>query len=257
MDINSVDEKIREVLIKHTDVTGELKDKIWEHLDQELFGASLRKKKIVQLQKKPKKSWMAFLVTTVAAMIIFLGIQTQPGLALVDQIKQLFAPEKENIQSIEGIEEKTNVSLEEGMDSTYVLYVDKERYQFTQGKESDRVTFKGTLPKDTPEVNMEIKQERAKNPEQIAKKIEANLKQKYQEVNVIGEINEPIKGWAVIGRTGNKWNSPVEKVYVVSNQQKGSFVITQRYFLEAEEGHGARFDAMLKDFHIIVKQKEK
>ncbi len=133
--------------------------------------------------------------------------------------------------------------------------MEEQRYQFIQGKESDKITFKGTLPKGVTEVYMEIKQDKNKKPEQLIKELESNLKQKYQEVNGVGEVKEPINALRIIRKMGNKWNSSIEKIYVISNQQQGSFVITQHYFLEAEEGHGARFDEMLKEFHIVDQKK--
>ena len=41
----------------------------------------------------------------------------------------MFVPEKEIIQSIEGNEEETNVNLQEGKDSEYIIYIDEETIQ--------------------------------------------------------------------------------------------------------------------------------
>lgn len=42
-----------------------------------------------------------------------------------------------------------------------------------------------------------------------------------------------------------------EERYEFVQGEEGSFIITQRYFLEASEGHGVRFDEMLKQFKIL------
>jgi RNA polymerase sigma factor (sigma-70 family) len=42
----------------------------------------------------------------------------------------------------------------------------------------------------------------------------------------------------------------VVKYYLIDNGQGGTFVIEQHYFVEASEGHGARFDNMLKQFQV-------
>ena len=64
-------------------------------------------------------------------------------------------------------------------------------------------------------------------------------------------VTEPLEGYNLHGISGSEWDSPVTNVYVVDNQNDGSFVITEKYFLEAAEGHGARFYAMLQEFEIM------
>ena len=48
-----------------------------------------------------------------------------------------------------------------------------------------------------------------------------------------------------------QWDDAVMKVYVLDNTAGGVFVVKMRYFTEAEEGHGARLEAMLNGFEII------
>ncbi|MBH1941433.1 hypothetical protein I5677_11070 [Mobilitalea sibirica] len=51
-------------------------------------------------------------------------------------------------------------------------------------------------------------------------------------------------------RTGNEWNSPVRNLYVIKTESN-TFAIETQYFVEAEEGYGARMKAMLDTFKII------
>lgn len=51
--------------------------------------------------------------------------------------------------------------------------------------------------------------------------------------------------------SGNEWDSPVEVRDYVSDEQGGCFRIIRRYFVEASEGHGARFAAMVDTFTVI------
>ena len=51
--------------------------------------------------------------------------------------------------------------------------------------------------------------------------------------------------------SGNEWDSPVEIRDYVSDEQSGCFRIIRRYFVEASEGHGARFAAMVDTFTVI------
>jgi len=48
-------------------------------------------------------------------------LQTDSGMAFVKGIKDIFVQEKEIIQNIEGQDEPTDVSLNEGEDSEYVI----------------------------------------------------------------------------------------------------------------------------------------
>ena len=56
-------------------------------------------------------------------------------------------------------------------------------------------------------------------------------------------------------RNGQEWDSPVEVLDYISDEQGGCFRITSRYYLEAAEGHGARFAAMVDTFAVIPPQE--
>lgn len=53
---------------------------------------------------------------------------------------------------------------------------------------------------------------------------------------------------------GQQWDSPVEVRDYISDEQGGCFRITSRYYLEAAEGHGVRFAAMVDTFAVIPPQ---
>ena len=54
--------------------------------------------------------------------------------------------------------------------------------------------------------------------------------------------------------SGQEWNSPVEVRDYISDEQGGCFRITSRYYLEAAEGHGVRFAAIVDTFSVIPPQ---
>ena len=54
---------------------------------------------------------------------------------------------------------------------------------------------------------------------------------------------------------GYEWDAPVEDLWFTSDGQGGAFKITARYFMEASEGHGIRFAAMVDTFEVIAKNK--
>lgn len=55
-------------------------------------------------------------------------------------------------------------------------------------------------------------------------------------------------------RSGQEWDSPVEVRDYISDEQGGCFRITSRYYLEAAEGHGVRFAAIVNTFAVIPPQ---
>jgi len=64
-------------------------------------------------------------------------------------------------------------------------------------------------------------------------------------------VKEPINSIFIYAGGATKWNDPVSKYYFVDNTKGGTFVIKQQLFLEAAEGHGVRFDNMVKEFKIV------
>lgn len=56
-------------------------------------------------------------------------------------------------------------------------------------------------------------------------------------------------------QNGQEWNSLVEERDYISDEQGGCFRIIRRYFLEAAEGHGARFAAIVNTFAVLPPQE--
>ncbi|EEG76361.1 hypothetical protein [Dethiobacter alkaliphilus] len=249
MDTNKfAEKKITETLMSNSEVSAELKDEIWSNIDSELFS---KKEQGEMVMIKKQNRFLKFAVTAAVVGLLFIGAQTETGHALINQVREMFQPERDIVQTIEGQQEDTNLQLNEGSESAYVIYVDEERYQLVGGDESDMIKPTEALPDIYPEVSMEIKQAADVSPEELIKELEGSLQEEFENVSAPAKVDSPVSGWVVNGYTGSEWDSPVIKTYVVSNGQEGSFIITQRYFLEAEEGHGQRFEEMLKEFYIV------
>lgn len=247
--MSNFDKRVREELHVQTDKhTQKMKDEIWNELEQELF--TNNKGESNKLKKRKKGKAIVWLIAS-AALLLMLSLQTETGQALKSEIKDLFVPEKEVIQNIEGNDEKTEVQLNEGSDSEYVIYVDEERYKLTKGEESDMISSIIPPPENFPAVTMEIIQVVNGKPENLIKKIEAELKKEFPELRSIEEVTEPVTGYLLHGAAGHEPESNIVHTYVISNGKEGSFVIMQKYFLLAAEGHGARFHRMLETFEIV------
>ncbi|MGK7378860.1 hypothetical protein ACSFXN_13585 [Planococcus sp. 1R117A] len=190
--------------------------------------------------------------------------QSEEAIPAVDQkvqaeeeasLEKMFEAEKEVVIHIEGMEEKVKMQLNKGKNEDYVIYIDEERYKMIKGEadEPDVIITKEPLPDQYPEVLMTIEQVPEIEPDTLVDQIEAGLKEEFPDLREVEQVTEPVEGYQLhgIANGGQKWDDPVVHVYVISNGQSGSFVITERYFLEAAEGHGARFYATLQEFHII------
>lgn len=116
----------------------------------------------------------------------------------------------------------------------------------------DKIVPRAAFNKELPPVFMEIYQVKDKDPGTVLKQLELQLKTKYSKVNYIGKVQQPLKDLLITASSGNKWNDIIEHYYLVDNTQKGSFIIKQHYFLEASEGHGARFYHMLQEFRLVT-----
>lgn len=243
--MSKFDEQIKRELEQHTDTdVRDLKDDIWNEINKELFEG---RREVV----KRKKRWAPAVLIVAAALVLAFTLQTEPGLALIKGVKDMFVPEKEIIQSIEGQDEPTEVHLNEGKGSEYIIYVDESRYKMSKGENSDVITTIEPLPEKYPEVSMEIKQYPSDKPEELVKELEEKLKVDFPELRDVETVSDPVEGFWLHGLTESTWDGKVIDVYVISNGKDGSFVITERYFLEAAEGHGARFYHMLQSFEII------
>ncbi len=247
--MNNLDDKIKKALETDMKITKEDKQDVWNNIEKELFIE--KTKGDLKIMKPKKNRYRVFVAAAAAVVMLFVGAQTEMGHAVIDQIKELFAPQKQITQDIEGNQEKTNVNLQQSSKSDYVIYIDEERYAFIEGTERDTIVMKDPVNGNFPDVSMEIEQIVDKIPEDVIKILDAQIREDFETVYEPQQIYEPVNGWVIRGLSGNKWDSPIIKTYVVSNGQQGSFMITQRYFLEAAEGHGVRFDEMVKEFHIV------
>lgn len=272
MDDKNVDKEIRANLLKNTNDALKKKEEIWGNIETKLAIdeenprniASEMEEKNIEIEprssrKKAKKSrkskgWSTGMIAA-AILLGFFATSTDTGQAVVNNIKEYFAPEKQVVEEIEGMPEEKEVVLKESK-SGYIIYIDEERYKLVEEDGIDKIVTKEPLPENYPEVAMEISQVEDKSPEELATSIQEELKNSFETVKEISTVDEPVEGLLVSAIAGNEWDSRVTQVYIISNEKEGSFVIQQKYFLEAEEGHGARFYHMLNEFKIVEEPEE-
>ncbi|MGB3926953.1 MAG: hypothetical protein WBL14_11415 [Caldicoprobacterales bacterium] len=244
------DDNIKKALEYGTSHVLDQKDQVWEAIKVRTYylpkGVSRMNKK--RKKRNPFIKIMAASTVAAALLLTFL-IETEPGKAAIDKIKEMFEPQKNIVQELEGNNEETQVELNHSK-MGYIIYVDKEMYDMVKTDDADKIVAKHKA-EGLPEVFMEITQIVDKDPNTVAADIENQLKAEFPIVENRGQVSDPIKGILIRATTGHEWNDKVVVYYLVDNTQGGTFLIKQQYFMEASEGHGARFYHMLKEFEIV------
>jgi len=251
MDEKLFDQKIKEAIIKGTDTSLNLKKDIWNNIETKIEFYINQKE--VKTMKKNKKSTFAAIALTAAAFVIAFMATTSAGRAAVARIKEILAPEKTIVQDIEGQKEDTKVNLSEGMG--YVIYIDENIYQLVKQDGKDRIVPKLKADGSFPEIYLEIQLIKDRSPDDMAVEIETELKSLFETVENHGLVDDPVKSISLYARSGLKPDATIVRYNLVDDKQGGTYVIKQQYFLEAEEGHGARFYHMLKDFKVVPSQE--
>lgn len=259
-----VDRLIHQSLKNNTASNMHDKEHIWNNIQSRLNqidGKSTKNKTSFKHTTKKRKKWFAITATIACLFVtVFFTTTTKQGQALITTVRQWFEPNKSIQQELEGTKENTEVHLQgkdqqSPQEASFILYVDENRYHVIKDKGQFSITI--DLPENYPEVYMDITQKAGVKPEDAVKEIQHEAADKYPHVGEIEQVNSPVTGYRLRADQGNKkWNDEVVVYYVVSNKQNGSFIIKQKYFLEASEGHGARFDNMLKEFKIIPAKKQ-
>ncbi len=281
--MNKFDHEIAEAIKRSTDQAAEEKDAVWRKIDAQLEDYHMTSR-YKQKQKRPSAA--GWVVAAAAAVVVIFIAFTPVGEAAVDQIKRMFAPQVEMETQVEGEAESSTQDIHIGptpapqSDETgapaetdpeapvmsYVLYVDESRYTSQTADGIDRIV-PIDYPEDYPEVSVEIKQVVNQRPEELEPQIKNELSQAYFSVEDWETVDYPMDALRLMALDADlnadkgsehaiSWDSGVVRVYLVDNTAGGTFVITAKFFVEAEEGHGARIDQMLESFTVIDTQSE-
>ncbi|AYC30351.1 hypothetical protein [Paenisporosarcina cavernae] len=168
-------------------------------------------------------------------------------------------PEEKNVPlEIEGTTEQIPMVRVIPGNFAYLLYADEVRYDisFDQTELDDTATFitaRDQVGNGYPEVGLRIETVADKQPTQVASEQANILQQRFPDAELISDIvTDPLDAYTLHARAGNEPSSEVVTIYILKEQYENlTIVITQTVFLEAQEGHGARFHAMLKTFEVL------
>jgi len=157
--------------------------------------------------------------------------------------------QKQSVLVIEGMEEEITLNLQVSSLFPYAVYIDEERYQRDEKEGKERIS---PSVETEPEVFMSITHRENVDVAALVSEIEEHLKEKYppHKVHNKGAVEDPLPSNYLYAVEGEYWNDILERYYLVEDFEGGAFIIKQKLFQEAEEGHGARFNGMLEDLFI-------
>ncbi|BCJ95804.1 hypothetical protein acsn021_33730 [Anaerocolumna cellulosilytica] len=152
---------------------------------------------------------------------------------------------------VEGIKEAVPGKILKSEDGFEITY-DSERFKHTKEGDVDSFAADNTDPAIYPYIYVNVS--RIKNTtarEHAAKIITESEAAKYQSMDTtysstIGKNYDCIQ---ITLQAGREWNSVIRNYYIIE-ADKAVYLVETQYFLEAEEGYGARIQAMLNTFYI-------
>lgn len=253
-----MDQKLKEQLLEKSDYPDTWKNDIWGQLEARLDEerheepvGNLRRATNNKNKHKGMNVMKIGIGVAAAAVAVTVFLSLPVGTAMMDSVKDWFEPEKKIEIDVEGQKEETNGQVHVDKTSEYAIYYDKDRYKLVEGADKDVITTIDPLPAEFPAVSLTIEQRTDVLPEQLAKELAGLLQGEYARVDAVERVTAPVDGYLVHAIDGSDRLSKVTNVYVVSNGKQGSFILSSNYFLEAAEGHGARFSQTLEQFQVI------
>ncbi|OZU89257.1 hypothetical protein CIL03_05940 [Virgibacillus indicus] len=253
MNNQDLDKRLEKKFKEHTSPAPKLKDETWNKISKELFPSKSRK------GKKFKRVTAGIAAAVIVAFLFF--DMTETGQAMIQSLKDMFVEEKDQEIEIEGQKEDAEVHLETNDELRYIIYIDESRYRMKKGDTSDRIVPKDDLPENIPEVSMEIMRKEDTTIEEQLAMIKEEIESNGLTVNREEIIDTPINGIVVKGigpeytnehgKTGHQFDTPIHRYHLTEEEDGQLFVIKQKYFLGAAEGHGARFYYMLESLEIV------
>lgn len=236
---------------------------------------------VARSEKSRRTGWLPYGLAAAAclAMLVALGrvlpswtdapatppdIQIPPSIAVPNLPEgqnpnggQLLLPEQGSeigtLRLVSYTPESQNTALD------FLIYVNEEQFAIQEENGLYRIRSIHPLPENFPECSMEIAHFSDMSPAQAKLAAEIALKSDYPEMS--SEEQAAALPGSLYLRAGERleqdagepefWKSKQAELWFVDDGQGGAFVLTARYFLEAEEGMGARFRDMASSFRVV------
>ena len=131
----------------------------------------------------------------------------------------------------------------------FLIYVNEEQFHICEENGLYSIRSNSPLPEGFPECGLDITHLAGTSPDEARRSAAESLSGRYTEIFQEDESAVfPLYLWA---SAGTDWDSEQARLWFVSDGQGGTFVLASRYFLEAEEGLGMRFQDMVSSFRVV------
>jgi len=142
---------------------------------------------------------------------------------------------------------------EEAVD--FLIYVNEEQFSVREENGLYSIRNINSLPENFPELGLDILHLPSLAPDAARADAENALKERYAGVTT-EEMAAALPGSLYLrASAGTDWDSEQAELWFVEDGQGGTFVLSARYFLEAEEGMGARFRDMVSSFRVVSRSE--
>lgn len=140
-------------------------------------------------------------------------------------------------------------SREEAVD--FLLYVNEEQFSICEENGLYSIRSTNPLPEDFPLCGLDVLHLSGTAPEEARETAAKTFAESYQELLPEEESGVLPGSLYLRARNGTEWDSEQAEAWFVDDGQGGTFVLTSRNFLEAEEGLGQRFRDMASSFRVV------
>lgn len=133
----------------------------------------------------------------------------------------------------------------------FLIYVNEEQFVIREEDGLYQIRSIDPLPDTFPECGMDITHLSGTTPSQAQQAAEAALRERGMEISA-EELSAALPGSLYLrASAGLEWDAEEAELWFADDGQGGTFVLIARYFLEAEEGLGARFRDMVSSFRAV------
>ena len=133
----------------------------------------------------------------------------------------------------------------------FLIYVNEEQFFIREENGLYSIRSTSPLPENFPELGLDILHLPETAPDTAKADAEAAMNDRYEAVTS-EEPAAALPGSLYLrASAGTDWDSEQAELWFVDDGQGGTFVLTARYFLEAEEGMGMRFRDMVSSFRVV------
>ncbi|WP_325199008.1 hypothetical protein [Oscillibacter sp.] len=137
----------------------------------------------------------------------------------------------------------------------FLIYVNKELFSIREEDGLYSVRNNNSLPDGFPECGLDILHLSGTSRTEAKTAAEKALAERYTDIKSEELAAALPDSLYLRASAGTDWNSEQAELWFVGDGQGGTFVLTARYFLEAEEGMGMRFRDMVSSFRAVSRNE--